>query len=243
MQSSGGARHAEATSRCVGGSATGRCGARPSHSRHRVKTAPGVSPTSSRAGAPAPDGLDTEPGDPVLLPRCRPGEPRERGRPGSHASRRTLHLIDALNLSDGERGAAAVLCAVDRYLVTAGWHPGDTAVVGVPTAVARHIAWSLPPGVALRCGRRPHAGRFALLGYASDPDQVARSYVRVVIGSGDGEFAPLAERLAALGVEVRIVSTPGAAAYALVRVADRRGTFPTPSLSRPVRSVSPGQAA
>lgn len=136
-------------------------------------------------------------------PRCGSPEPPDttpgrerRGRGGS----RTLALFDVENLlrrwPDGaiERDyehaiarAAAVSQVTRRADVVIG--VGNHNRTGL--FAARH-AW---PTAALRCLGGRDGGELSLLRYAADLDAVARTYGRVVIGSGDGEFIDFAVEL------------------------------------------------
>lgn len=155
----------------------------------------------------------------------------QRGR-SSSLEHRQLHLIDLLNLSRGERCKSVLVEALDRYLVTAAWAEGDIAVVGLDSITAPEVAWTLPAAVALRCS--PRAGGRVLLDYAADITQLARSFDRVVIGSGDHRFTTLARHLRRVGVRVTVVSPPGQLAADLYGVADRVRLLAVPAAtSRP----------
>jgi len=124
---------------------------------------------------------------------------------------RTLALLDVENLLYTEpRGAidadyrqailhTAAVADLDRSsIVVLGLGARNTAGV-----FASKATW---PPAALRCEAGKDGGELSLLHYANDLHAIARSYSRVVIGSGDGEFTDFAAGLGCLGVQTTVVS-------------------------------------
>jgi len=132
---------------------------------------------------------------------------------------RALHIADVENLMGGPLAGAAALRRVrDQYADLARLAEGD------------HILSACNPRLAVDASRAWFASRWlwrggkdgaelALLD-AVDPDDVARRYNRVVIGSGDHAFTPLAHDLGARGVEVWVVARRRTIARSLGRAAD-----------------------
>src|SRR5687767_1286085 len=106
---------------------------------------------------------------------------------------RTLHLLDLENLAGSPApGRARLDLVAAAYRATMPVRDNDHVAVAsdVRTALEAGLAW---PGARLLAGRGPDGADRALLG-ATDPAWAATHYDRVVIGSGDHAFAPLAGR-------------------------------------------------
>lgn len=124
---------------------------------------------------------------------------------------RTLALLDVENLLYTDpRGAitADYRHAILHAAAVADLDSDSMVVVGLGAenavgAFAVKEAW---PPAALRCQAGTDGGELSLLDYASDLRAVTRSYSRVIIGSGDGEFTDFAADLGRLGVQTTVVS-------------------------------------
>lgn len=142
---------------------------------------------------------------------------------------RALHLIDVENLVGCSRpGAKAVNQALESYRQEAAVREGDHVMIGCHPGLglAVHAAW---PGAQIRVGHGPDGADHALLDWA-DPDDLARRFFRVCVGSGDGFFAELLRELRERGVEVRVVSRRRSTSRRIRKVA--APTYvPTPALA------------
>lgn len=142
---------------------------------------------------------------------------------------RTLHLLDFENLCRGpERisSVADVIAMEYRGLVEVG--SADHVVIGVNPANTISSSHAFP-GCRFVTGHGPDGADLALLGAASDIKWVARRFDRVVIGSGDHCFVPLATDLGNLGIVVMVVSWETSLSRELEKAAALRailGTHP-----------------
>lgn len=119
---------------------------------------------------------------------------------------RTLHLIDLENLVGRSQGSERMVAeTLATYRCTIAPRAGDHVVIasGRGLMMAAGTAW---PGARLCLGRGIDGADLALLDVARPVTSVATAYDRVVIGSGDGIFAPLAAELRRAGVVVCVVS-------------------------------------
>ncbi len=131
---------------------------------------------------------------------------------------RTLHLLDVENLAGGTAaGPDAIAPSFAAYRATVRVAPGDHVVLGTgPTfACAAGAAW---PGARLRVGHGLDGADLALLDDV-DTAFAASHYDRVVIGSGDHLFCPLASALRAHGLAVIVVARDGSVSRDLRRLA------------------------
>ena len=133
---------------------------------------------------------------------CRPRRPD--GKRGRYPAR-TLHLVDIENL------AGAALPSLGRirevhllYAVRPGLGGLDQVVVA-----SSHLAWLNAalgwPDARYRVRSGPDGADLELLDVLYN-ENVPRRFTHVVIGSGDGAFAPAATSLAAAGARVTVVS-------------------------------------
>jgi hypothetical protein len=131
---------------------------------------------------------------------------------------RALVLVDVENLCGGGSFVAAQVAGM-RATVTDAVGPGPVQVVVAASsgagAVEAGIGW---PGSRLvwRPGR--DGADLALADVALNEDVVAR-FDRVVICSGDGLFAVVANYLARHGLHVRVIARAGHVSRQLARVA------------------------
>lgn len=145
--------------------------------------------------------------------RCRRRHRGARGR----GTPRTLALFDIENLlrrwpdesveRDYEHAMtrALIIGELDRRSVDLG--TVDLVIgVGNHNRVGLFAAARTQPTAALRCLGGKDGGELSLLRYAADLDAVERTYDRVVIGSGDGEFADFVVELGQRTVPTVVVS-------------------------------------
>ncbi len=144
-------------------------------------------------------------------------------------SGRSLHLIDVENLVGRPRpGPEALRIALASYRQAAGFREGDHTRIGCHPglALAVHDAW---PGAQIRVGHGPDGADHALLDRV-DPDDVARRFFRVCVGSGDWIFGDLLHALRKRGVEVCVVSRRRSTARQIRKIA-RTTYVSTPALA------------
>lgn len=133
------------------------------------------------------------------------------GVPGA----RTLHIVDIENLmGDPRAGAEAVAGAFRAYLKRVGYRPGDLLVVAANPGLAFAIKAGAPGPYCLWTRPGTDGADSILVERVSKEFAVARCD-RVVIGSGDHAFAPLAAAVHASGNPVVVVSRPGSLSGAL----------------------------
>lgn len=100
---------------------------------------------------------------------------------------------------------AAAICGIDRPLCSS--HTVDVVIgVGNHNRVGLFAAANAWPTAALRCLGGRDGGELSLLRYAADLDAITRTYDRVVIGSGDGEFVDFTVDLGNRLVPTTVVS-------------------------------------
>lgn len=139
-----------------------------------------------------------------------------RGPP--EGPQRTFHLIDMENLVGGAVTASSVAGAWTEYVKAVGLRDGDQVTVAVARRHAATAFFALPAGFRRLVGSdAPDGADHALLD-AVDAALVAERFDRVVIGSGDHAFTPLAAELLARGVAVIDVVGKGAPARDLTTV-------------------------
>lgn len=132
---------------------------------------------------------------------------------------RALHLTDIENLMGGPTGGFHVLAETrERYAALAAIQPKDHVITACNPRLAVMAAAAWFPGRLLTRPGRDGADR-ALL-EATDADDIARRYYRVVIGSGDGAFASLAEQLRTRGLQVWVIARPGTLSRSLAHAAN-----------------------
>lgn len=118
-----------------------------------------------------------------------------------------LHLIDIENLCGGWISSNRCAEVWDHYLHQVGVSPEDQIIVAASTHHAAPAFFTLPPTARrLLVSNAPDAADRALL-EAVQLDRVTSRHCSVVIASGDGAFAPLAQLLRATGLRVTQVVT------------------------------------
>jgi hypothetical protein len=151
---------------------------------------------------------------------------------------RTLHVIDLENLaSDADRTAGEFLDVMDRYRSVVRIAGDDLVEVAVDASAWRRVAFALPRSWRVRFGYG-HDGADRALLRAVDLRVAARRFDRVVIGSGDGAFAGLAEGLTVAGRGVEVVSRAGSLSRRLARAATVVVVLPGPRDSPPPVAVA-----
>jgi hypothetical protein len=119
---------------------------------------------------------------------------------------RTLHLVDLENLvGDPIADAPTTRAALERYRDLSGWRDGDHVIVAANPRLLAHVMFDPPFPCSGHAVRGTDAADHMLLSHAA-PDFVASRYDRLVIGSGDHEFAARAGAVQARGVPVVVVS-------------------------------------
>jgi hypothetical protein len=140
---------------------------------------------------------------------------------------RTLVVDDIENLCGGPDVTIEAIRDVVAIVHDAfNLRPHDHVIIGTNPALGLTAAAAIP-GARLVVGRGPDGADRALLA-AVDPAHVARRYQRLVIGSGDHAFVPLAREARRRGVAVTVVARQGAISWRLVQVADQVVTFVLP---------------
>ncbi len=133
---------------------------------------------------------------------------------------KVLHLIDIENLlgtNPREAPTEAFERVAKRYKEVSGFEAGDHIHIGCNQANSFSAKAVFPESV-LRVKHGKDGGEMAILGDLDLPF-IARTYSRVIIGSGDGAFADLASSLTEKGLEVRVVAaTKTAVSYKLWKV-------------------------
>lgn len=124
----------------------------------------------------------------------------------------------------------------------ADWHRDDLVVVAANPALLGRIAYDLPPGWQKVAAPGHDGADRALLRWAG-PDLLRHRFHRLVVGSGDGIFADLAEDVRGLGGEVWVVASGGhlsrrlAACATTVVLLDEPCSSPWPPIPEPPAAV------
>lgn len=157
---------------------------------------------------------------------------------------RTLHLVDIENLlADPKRLHHRFSETFSQYLRCASWRSGDFVAIAANHKLAKQIAFSVPvPHRFLVSSCGPDAADIRLLEYAASP-WVTQRCGRVALGSGDGIFAPLVERLGRAGMQATVVAAADALSRALREAADEVVSFVRPWDQLVVSDASYGRTA
>jgi hypothetical protein len=130
---------------------------------------------------------------------------------------RTAYILDIDNLCGEPLASYKSVKVVLDYFIEQ-YQPGHVdQVYCAATAEAAFAVKKLCPGFAVKVGRGVDGSDLCLLAIA-DPTWLKARFDRVVIGSGDGIFSPLAHQLINLGLEVEIISRPGSLSRSFERV-------------------------
>lgn len=121
---------------------------------------------------------------------------------------RRLHLIDVENLVGSPRPSLAEVedCAA-RYRLATAPGPSDQYVVACNHGAAAAVSFGWP-GARVRMRSGPDGADLALI-EVIERERVAERFSDVIVGSGDGIFAPAVARLVADGVAVTVASLEG----------------------------------
>jgi hypothetical protein len=140
---------------------------------------------------------------------------------------RSLHLIDVENLTEapGRWTPRDLLNAANAYELAARVRKGDHLIVASNPALAIDVLAAFP--AARLIFRSGHDGADKALIDSAEPDDVARRYFQVVIGSGDGRFTRLAQELGSRNVPVVVVARRSRLARELAHYAHRVIYLPT----------------
>lgn len=133
---------------------------------------------------------------------------RSPGRPPTGASGpRALHLVDLENLIGGPRRAERWFQPTVRaYEAVAPVRAWDQVVAAADVTLRRRTIFEIPRWRYV-AGYGPEGADRALLREAP-PEWVSARFERLVIGSGDHAFVPLATQVRAAGTEVVVVARP-----------------------------------
>jgi hypothetical protein len=145
---------------------------------------------------------------------------------------RSLHVIDLENLASGLATESSFLDALGRYRRVALVGARDSVEIALDVNAWRRVAFSLPRSWRVRVGFGPDGADRALLD-AVDFRVAVERFDRVVIGSGDGAFAPLVAGLVAAGRRVEVVSNRHALSRRLARAATAVFSMPEPPRTPP----------
>lgn len=132
---------------------------------------------------------------------------------------RSVHLVDLDNLVGGPWNPQLVPQAMAAYLAASGHRAGDHVHVAADARLAASAAFEMPVGAQFLVGRGTDGADRRLLEVAT-PEHIAARYDRLVIGSGDGAFASLADEARRLGTEVVAIAPHGSLARATREAAD-----------------------
>lgn len=122
---------------------------------------------------------------------------------------RSIHLVDVENLLGGTTfGLLDVAAVSEHYRVVSGQAPGDLTVVASSRVTASAVWFGWPD--VRRLVRPGENGADLELIQVMLSEDLARRFDRVVVGSGDGIFAEQLAALQTLGLQVTVVSRPGA---------------------------------
>lgn len=129
---------------------------------------------------------------------------------------RTAYLLDIDNLAgSGQATQPDVLAVVKAFEQEC--RPGvNDQVYCAATAMAAFHLKALRPGYTVLVGRGQDGTDRRLLDLA-EPNHMAKRFQRVVVGSGDGIFAPLVSALRARGLKVSVLKGRGHIAHQLYR--------------------------
>ncbi|MEU0521521.1 hypothetical protein [Streptosporangium sp. NPDC006007] len=131
---------------------------------------------------------------------------------------RAVHLLDVENLVGAARPATGVVrTMMSRYRERVPTGGMDQYVAAVNHGAMVSVGLALA-GIQLLVRSGPDGADHALIEVIR-LDRLADRFERVVIGSGDGTFTEFAGRLAGVGVQVVVVSRPGALNHRLRRTA------------------------
>ena len=131
---------------------------------------------------------------------------------------RTAFLLDIDNLCGSPQATEAQVLQVFKTLEAKYKLTSADQVYCAATAQAAFWVKKHRPGFTVKVGRGKDGSDLKLL-EIGDPEWLKNQFDRVVIGSGDGIFGPLAQSLVNLGVNVEVTCGHGAMARSIHRLA------------------------
>jgi uncharacterized LabA/DUF88 family protein len=138
--------------------------------------------------------------------------------PKSTKSGRTAFFVDIDNIC-GSGLAPKLMVESSVGAIKSRYRPESTDLVYcAATALAAYHCKAVWPGCSVRVGRGQDGSDLQLLNDAK-PEWLAARFERVVIASGDGIFAPLAQKLIDLGVIVEFAVGNGAVSRKISQLA------------------------
>ena len=136
-----------------------------------------------------------------------------RGKNSHFSGGQTIHLIDIENLAGGPRaGVLAFYQALECYRYTGPVASGDRVVIGASPQVGRQVKplircfW---PSAELYTRGGPNGADIALIEQVNNVRSIAARFDRIIIGSGDSDFAPVVRVYIARGLAVDVASRQG----------------------------------
>lgn len=157
---------------------------------------------------------------------------------------RTVFLLDEENLAGGPEAELRTVRQGLEVLFSQviAFRPGDQVIVGASHFAAKRWMFGLTDlPIQWRLGSGPDGAERAVLDAFDIDHYYGAGFNRLVIGSGDHAFAPVARRARELGMQVHLVTGRGWVSNAL-RIAcpthSRIREIPRFAMPRPLASVS-----
>lgn len=153
----------------------------------------------------------------------------------------TLHIVDIENLAgDAYPPPWAARWALTAYGQVSGHRTGDLAYVAANRYLLAGIGFHKPFSCQLRTASGPDGADLALID-AAPSSWVGTRFRRLVVGSGDHAFVPLAVDALEAGLEVVVVARRGTVAREFHRIGCEVRYLPEPELGE--AAALPGEAA
>lgn len=144
---------------------------------------------------------------------------------GFFPPQRALHLLDVENLLGGHVTASRVKVMWELYCATAEVDNADLVVAACSHRFASRVLFALPSRVRVVIGADVRDGADVALLEAVDAPRQATRFARVVVGSGDHAFVPLAQQFVAAGCPADLVTGIGSTARRLRMVCRSHQNF------------------
>ena len=122
---------------------------------------------------------------------------------------RALHVLDVENLLGGQVTFGRTKVMWDLYCEAAKVDDADMIVAGCSRRFAESVLFALPSRGRVVIGANVPDGADAALLDAVDPTHQASRFARVVVGSGDHAFAPMALQFVTAGCPADLVTGSG----------------------------------
>jgi hypothetical protein len=161
---------------------------------------------------------------------------------GYFPPQRALHLLDVENLLGGHVTASRVKVMWELYCATAEVEKADLVVAACSYRFASRVLFALPSRVRVVIGADVRDGADVALLEAVDAARQATRFARVVVGSGDHAFTPMAQQFAAAGCPADLVTGVGFVARRLRMVCRSHRRFSYHRLPQ-VWPIGSGQTA